>query len=286
MFARASAVLCTFAVLVTACQKTPPPATADDIAKAQGAITAPDLLAHIRDLSDDSMLGRGPGTLGEDRAIKYIAAQFQAIGLQPGNPNGSWMQNVDLLGFTAVPTASFQVGNKQIALANRTDFVAATRREAAEVDVDTSDMVFVGYGVVAPEYNWDDYKGVDVQGKTIVMLVNDPAVPDPRDPTQLDSTVFRGKAMTYYGRWTYKYEIASDQGCGCGHHCSPDRARGLSLGGRPAQLVAREHWMCASPTGTRRASAVEGVDHARQGEGALQGGRQGFRRAGQRRALT
>ena len=81
-----------------------------------------------------------------------------------------------------------------------------------EVKVENSDLVFVGYGVVAPEYGWDDYKGVDVKGKTIVMLINDPAVPDPTDPSKLDEKMFKGRAMTYYGRWTYKYEIASEKG--------------------------------------------------------------------------
>jgi Zn-dependent M28 family amino/carboxypeptidase len=99
-----------------------------------------------------------------------------------------------------------------IPLAFHTDYVAATGREAPEVDVDTSQIVFVGYGVVAPEYGWDDYKGVDVKGKTIVMLVNDPPVRSADDTTQLDPAVFRGNAMTYYGRWTYKYEIASLKG--------------------------------------------------------------------------
>ena len=83
---------------------------------------------------------------------------------------------------------------------------------APEVKVDDSDVVFVGYGVVAPEYGWDDYKGLDVRGKTLIMLVNDPPVPDPNDPSKLDPAVFKGRAMTYYGRWTYKYEIASEKG--------------------------------------------------------------------------
>jgi Zn-dependent M28 family amino/carboxypeptidase len=184
----------------------------EQVAAAQASITAPGILGHIKALADDSMLGRQPGSVGEDRAIKYISDQFKTIGLEPGNPDGTWFQNVELLGFTAHPTAEFQVGGRAIKLEFRKDYVAASRRESPEIDVDTSALVFVGYGVVAPEYQWDDYKGVDVTGKTIVMLVNDPPVPDPRDSTQLDSTVFRGKAMTYYGRWTYKYEIASTKG--------------------------------------------------------------------------
>jgi Zn-dependent M28 family amino/carboxypeptidase len=92
------------------------------------------------------------------------------------------------------------------------DYVAVTRRDAPSVEVKDSDIVFVGYGVIAPEYGWDDFKGVDVRGKTVVMLINDPPVPDPNDPTKLDEKMFKGKAMTYYGRWTYKYEEAAAQG--------------------------------------------------------------------------
>ena len=186
--------------------------TPEQLSTAQAAITTPGLLVSIKELSDDSMLGRGPGTVGEDRAIRYINARFKTLGLEPGNPDGSYFQAVDLLGFKATPTAEFHAGGRTISLAFPTDYVAASRREAPEVDVDNSELVFVGYGVVAPEYNWDDYKGLDVKGKTIVMLINDPPVPDPKDSSRLDSTVFHGKAMTYYGRWTYKFEIASTKG--------------------------------------------------------------------------
>ena len=110
------------------------------------------------------------------------------------------MQKVPLAGFTADPKASFTAGGKTIDLKFPTDYVAVSRRFVPESKVENSDIVFVGYGVVAPEYGWDDYKGVDVRGKTIVMLVNDPAVPDASDPTKLDEKMFKGKAMTYYGR--------------------------------------------------------------------------------------
>src|SRR6185295_2099391 len=93
-----------------------------------------------------------------------------------------------------------------------TDYIARSLRYVPQVDVKDSDVVFVGYGVVAPEYGWDDYKGVDVKGKTVVFLINDPAIPDPSDATKLDDKMFKGKAMTYYGRWTYKFEIASEKG--------------------------------------------------------------------------
>jgi len=178
---------------------------------AAGAITAEGLLQHIADLSADSMEGRGPGTPGEQKAVAYMESQFKALGLKPGNPDGTYLQNVDLIGYVAHPTASFKAGNKTISLKFPDDYVANSRHKRPETNIDNSDVVFVGYGVVAPEYGWDDYKGLDVKGKTILMLVNDPAVRVAND-TALDSTMFKGRAMTYYGRWTYKYEIATQKG--------------------------------------------------------------------------
>ena len=176
------------------------------------AITANDIMQHTRVLSSDEYEGRGPGTKGEELTIKYLTEQFQKLGLKPGNPDGTYVQKVPLVGFTAAPTASFTAGSKTINLSFPRDYVAVSRRFVPESRVANSDMVFVGYGVNAPEYGWDDYKGLDVRGKTIVMLINDPAVPDPNDPSKLDPKMFKGQAMTYYGRWTYKYEIASEKG--------------------------------------------------------------------------
>jgi Zn-dependent M28 family amino/carboxypeptidase len=181
------------------------------VAAAAQAITPDGLLQHIKDLSADSMEGRAPGTPGEEKAVAYITSQFQALGLKPGNPDGSYIQKVDLIGYTPHPTASFTAGGKTISLKFPDDYVANSRHNRPETKVQNSDVVFVGYGVVAPEYGWDDYKGMDVSNKTILMLINDPAVPSAGDSTQLDSTIFKGKAMTYYGRWTYKYEIATEK---------------------------------------------------------------------------
>ncbi|MDB4877833.1 MAG: peptidase [Gemmatimonadetes bacterium] len=175
------------------------------------AITADGLLQHIKDLSADSMEGRAPGTPGEDKAVAYMQSQFKALGLKPGNPDGTYLQNVDLIGYKAHPTGSYTAGGKTISLSYPNDFVANSRHKRPETKVESSDVVFVGYGVVAPEYGWDDYKGVDVKGKTILMLVNDPPVRAAGD-TALDTAMFKGRAMTYYGRWTYKYEIASAKG--------------------------------------------------------------------------
>jgi Zn-dependent M28 family amino/carboxypeptidase len=176
------------------------------------AITADDIMQHTKILASDEYEGRGPGTKGEELTVKYLTEQFQKMGLKPGNPDGTYVQKVPLVGFTGQPSASFTAGAKTINLEFPKDYVAVSRRFVPESKVENSDIVFVGYGVVAPEYGWDDYKGLDVRGKTIVMLINDPAVPDPSNPNKLDEKLFKGNAMTYYGRWTYKYEIASEKG--------------------------------------------------------------------------
>ncbi len=221
------AVRCAALALLTACApaESHSSTSADSMAAnsaeaktAGAAITAEGLLAKIKDLSADSMEGRGPGTPGEEKAVTFMTKQFQALGLKPGNPDGTFIQSVGLIGYTSHPTASFAVGGKTISLKFPDDFVANSRHARPETKVDNSDIVFVGYGVIAPEYGWDDYKGIDVHGKTIIMLVNDPAVPAPNalpgdtSAAALDTTMFKGRAMTYYGRWTYKYEIATEKG--------------------------------------------------------------------------
>ena len=190
-------------------------ATDSAVVAAARAVSADSLLQHIKDLSADSMEGRAPGTPGEEKAVAYLTRQFQALGLEPGNPDGTFIQKVDLIGYKAHPTASFTARGKTIALRYPDDYIANSRHKRAETKVPASDVVFVGYGVVAPEYGWDDYKGQDMHGKTMLMLVNDPAVAAPGaapNDSALDSAMFKGRAMTYYGRWTYKYEIATAKG--------------------------------------------------------------------------
>jgi Zn-dependent M28 family amino/carboxypeptidase len=176
------------------------------------SITPDGLLAHIKVLASDEFEGRAPGTKGEELSVKYISDQFKAIGLKPGNPDGSYTQEVPLAGIKSDPKMSFTMGDKTTELKYPDDYVASSARLQNEIKIDNSDIVFVGYGIVAPEYGWDDYKDVDVRGKTILMLINDPPIPDPKDPSKLDEKMFKGKAMTYYGRWTYKYEIAAQKG--------------------------------------------------------------------------
>jgi Predicted aminopeptidases len=171
------------------------------------------LLAHTRVLSSDEYEGRGPGTKGEELTVRYLIDQFTMIGLKPGNTDGTYTQKVPLVGITPSPAPLvLQNGSRKLTLTWKDDVVAWTKHVADSASLDRSELVFVGYGIVAPEYNWDDYKGVDLKGKTLVMLVNDPPVPDPSKASELDPKVFGGNAMTYYGRWTYKYEVGAMKG--------------------------------------------------------------------------
>lgn len=144
--------------------------------------------------------------------MKYLTEQFKSLGLAPGNPDGTYLQAAPLVGIRSTTELSIKADGKPLTLKPREDIVAGSRRFEPQVELKDSEIVFVGYGIEAPEYQWDDYKGSDLKGKTILMLVNDPPLPDPANPTQLDEKMFKGKAMTYYGRWTYKYEIASAKG--------------------------------------------------------------------------
>jgi Zn-dependent M28 family amino/carboxypeptidase len=176
------------------------------------AITPDGLLAHIKVLASDEFEGRAPGTKGEELSVNYITEQFKKVGLKPGNPDGTYTQKVPLAGIKSDPKISFIIADKTIDLKYPDDFIASSARLQSEIKIDNSDVVFVGYGVVAPEYGWDDYKDVDVRGKTILMLIGDPPIPDSKDASKLDDKMFNGKAMTYYGRWIYKYEIAAQKG--------------------------------------------------------------------------
>jgi Zn-dependent M28 family amino/carboxypeptidase len=205
-------------VALVACGPAPPNTSESVAAKPTPIGQLPDIdidmvLAHTKVLSSDEYEGRAPGTKGEELAVAYLADQFKNIGLKPGNTDGTYIQNVPLVGITPAPAPLvLKKGSRQQTLKWKDDLVAWTKHVADQASIDNSELVFVGYGVVAPEYHWDDYKGLDVKGKTLVMLVNDPPVPDESNPSELDPKTFGGKAMTYYGRWTYKYEIGAQKG--------------------------------------------------------------------------
>lgn len=166
------------------------------------------LSEHIRVLSSDTFQGRGIATPAEEMTVRYLSEQYAAAGFQPGGPNGQWTQDVALNRFNASNARGmgFKVGGETIPLAQGQQIVVSTRLPGSHVMLTDAPLVFVGYGIKAPERNWDDFKGVDVRGKVIVVLVNDADFEEPALNT------FNGRAMTYYGRWTYKYEEAARQG--------------------------------------------------------------------------
>jgi Zn-dependent M28 family amino/carboxypeptidase len=166
---------------------------------------AADIKQHIAVLANDSLQGRKPFSVGEEKTIAYIAAQFKKVGLEPGN-NGSYFQDVPMVEIKLADVPTMQISGKtNLKMEAGVNFVAATRREVPAVELKNSPLVFAGYGIVAPEYKWNDYANLDVKGKTVVVLVNDPGF-------QAPEKFFKGDTMTYYGRWTYKYEEAARQG--------------------------------------------------------------------------
>jgi Zn-dependent M28 family amino/carboxypeptidase len=171
---------------------------------AEQAITPELIRAHVRFLASDLLEGRGPGTRGDALAQEYIATQFEGLGLKPGAQDGSYLQRFDLMGIHSRPgPLTFQGKSGREELKLRDDFIAVSGVQAPEAKLDASELVFVGYGIVAPEYQWDDFKGADLKGKTLVILNNDPE-DDPR--------LFAGKTRLWYGRWDYKYEQAAKTG--------------------------------------------------------------------------
>ncbi len=171
-------------------------------------IDARRLHQYVRTLAGDAFAGRAPASPGERRTIDWLRETLRSIGCEPGNPDGTWLQRVPLVSITCTNAPALRVrsddGRMRRELRYGPEFMGWTLHQQARAGVDDAPMVFVGYGVVAPEYHWDDYRGVDVHGRVVVMLVNDPPLEDER--------MFGGRAMTYYGRWTYKFEEAARQG--------------------------------------------------------------------------
>ncbi len=175
------------------------------------AFSADSMKQHIAMLASDSFMGRKPFTEGEKRTISYLQQQFAAAGLEPGNGN-SFLQEVPMVNIraTAAPSMQVQSAKGNFTLKAFDDYIIWTDKTDSSISLDNTELVFAGYGVVAPEYNWNDYEGLDVKGKVVMVMVNDPGF------WLGDTTLFKGKTMTYYGRWTYKFEEAARQGAkGC-----------------------------------------------------------------------
>src|SRR5918995_1285704 len=198
----AGAIAALAATVVTAQSLTIPPEV-DRAAKTY--ITAASLEAPVRFLSSDALEGRGPATRGDRLARLYLATELQGLGLKPGAPNGQWEQPMDIVGVTAkLPkTWSFDVKGKKVDLKYHDEFIAASGVQRESAAINDAEVVFVGYGIQAPEFQWDDFKGANLKGKVLVMLNNDP---------DWDSKLFAGNRRLYYGRWTYKYESGARQG--------------------------------------------------------------------------
>ncbi|HEX2490401.1 MAG TPA: M28 family peptidase, partial [Blastocatellia bacterium] len=180
---------------------------ATDADSASSQIVESKLRAHVKYLADDLLEGRGPGSRGGILAAKYIASQFEALGLEPAAADRSFFQQVQMIGTRTDPSTKLAVKSESAAAEFKfgDEFVAGTDLEQAEIPIN-GEIIFAGYGVNAPENNWDDYKGLDVRGKVLMIMVNDP----PATPSE--PNLFGGKALTYYGRWTYKYEEAARRG--------------------------------------------------------------------------
>ncbi|MGO2128407.1 MAG: M28 family metallopeptidase [Pseudoalteromonas prydzensis] len=177
--------------------------TSDDVSKGYNSINAEQLAEHVKVLASDEFGGRAPSSKGEELTLAYLTTEFKKLGFQPGNGD-SFLQEVPLVSLEADPDMVLNIGGK--AYQYKKEMVMGSSRISEQQSIKDSELVFVGYGVNAPEYNWNDYEGLDVTGKTVVMLVNDPGF------ATKDPALFTGDAMTYYGRWTYKYEEASRQG--------------------------------------------------------------------------
>jgi len=242
-------------------------------AAAAAAIDAADFAEHVKVLASDEFQGRAPGGEGERNTVDYLTAEFRAAGMQPANGD-SYLQGVPLVSITAeeVTPLAIEGGEEPLAFRYQQDMMVWTKRYQEAESLADSDMVFVGYGIVAPEYDWNDYEGLDVEGKTVVILVNDPGF------ASGDTELFNGRAMTYYGRWTYKYEEAARQGAAGALIVHETEAAGypwlvvsgswsgeqfdLDLGDAAPPRVAIEGWLTGEAARSVFASAGVDFDEA------------------------
>ena len=203
---RIAVVLSIAAALLAGPAPAAPPVTLTPAEKEAAAQITPELLrSHVRFLADDLLEGRGPATRGDRLAQLYIAAQLEGLGLLPGAPDGTWYQPFDIVGMTSrsPETLTARKGGQTVDLTYHQDFIAFSGVHQPRSALDNAEIVFVGYGIVAPEYGWDDYKGMDLEGKVLLMMNNDP---------EDDPSLFAGKTRLYYGRWDYKYDQAAQSG--------------------------------------------------------------------------
>ena len=181
----------------------------NDALDAQKSITAERLRQHISTLASDKFEGRFPGTIGEELTVEYLSETYEKLGLKPGNPDGKWIQKATMTGVISEYKAQFLTDDERWVMKVGIDIVGNSYQTKEFVNIKKTELVYCGYGVNAPEYGWNDFEGIDVKGKVIVVLVSDPPI---MKNGEMDDSMFGGKAMTYYGRWSYKFEEGLRQG--------------------------------------------------------------------------
>jgi hypothetical protein len=270
MFRRISFLAVLAGLVLTGADTSPVPA------RARNAITPEGILKHIRVLASDEFEGRGPATPGEKKSLDYIIAQCKALKLAPGTPDGGWLQPVALWGITAGGGEITVKSNGADFPLTAEDYRVTSSQPKAAIDVPDSPIVFVGYGIVAPEYKWDDYKGIDVKGKAVVILAGDPPIPDPADPSKLDPKMFLGPELSFYGRAGSKADIAfargataviTLQGGGAGRGAAPPGGAGAGRAARggansgPNRFILRESMIVRDTSSTQRIGATVSLNN-------------------------
>jgi len=231
------------------------------------AITPEGIVKHIRVLASDEFDGRAPATPGEQKSLDYIIEQCKALKLAPGNPNGTWLEPVALWGITGGGgEINVKSGDTDFPLTAE-DYRVTSSQPKASIEVASSPIVFAGYGIVAPEYKWDDYKGLDVKGKAVIILAGDPPIPDPADPSKLDPKMFLGPELSFYGRAGSKADMAFARGASAvitlqagGGGAGRAAARG-GAGVGPNRFIVRETMIVRDASSTRRIAATVSLNN-------------------------
>ena len=239
------------------------PALPAGVSQSLEKITGERILEHVRILASDRFEGRAPGTIGEHLTVDYLVKQFRASGLSPGNPDGTFVQKVPLVGYKTTATIDLAANAKPVSLTFFDDFVHDLPRLAARVDTKITGVVFAGYGITAPQFNWDDYKGTDVRNKLVLVLSGEPSKPDATDSKKFDPLFFRGDTRTYYSTREFKYEEARKRGAaGILVITDPEKARTYSL----FQTFARMEGMALRDSSPHTAPAISGLVTKKAGE--------------------
>lgn len=220
------------------------------------SVKAKRISEYVKKLASDEFEGRAPGTTGETLTVNYLAEQFKKSGVKPGNPNGTYFQNVALVGYRTVPQIEVEAAGKKVPFVFLDDFVHDFPALRPSATVKNAPFVFAGYGIVAPQYGWDDYKGLDVRGKLVVVLSGEPAVADKTDPKKLDASMFRGETRTYYSTRDFKFDFAAKKGAaGILIVYDPTKANTYSL----FQTFAKMEGFALKPTGANTRTLISGL---------------------------